>query len=360
MNFIIDKLIVFALCVVLYIPSAEGLLIAPILIAIIISGLLSYFESGFIKITSLIVFIFLSIIYPVYIFFIPLICYDFVLFRIKWLWPISLLGIPINFIQNSYLINGLLICFTAVSILLKHRTIAVNNLKEKSISLRDNSKEIALDLEIKNKELLDKQDYEINIATLNERNRIARDIHDNVGHMLSSSILQIGAMIATASDEKIKENLRLINSTLSKAMDSIRQSVHNLHEQSIDLKNEINLLVNNFLFCHVELQYDIQSNPDKKLKYCFIAVIKEALANVIKHSNATQVSITLREHPALYQLIIQDNGTKVKIIDYEGIGLKNIADRVCAFKGNFNINKSGGYKIFISIPKAQYGKEEYK
>ena len=42
----------------------------------------------------------------------------------------------------------------------------------------------------KNKDLLEKQDYEIHVATLKERNRIAREIHDNVGHMLSRSLLQ--------------------------------------------------------------------------------------------------------------------------------------------------------------------------
>ena len=40
-----------------------------------------------------------------------------------------------------------------------------------------------------------------------------------------------------------------------------------------------------------------------KIKYCFAAIIKEALSNVIKHSNATAVKIVLREHPALYQLV---------------------------------------------------------
>ncbi|NMC56474.1 MAG: sensor histidine kinase [Eubacteriaceae bacterium] len=352
MNNIIDKLVIFSLCMVFYLHYCAGLFIVPILIVIIISGLMSYFEDQLFKIISLAIFILISFIYPFYIFFVPLICYDFVLFKIKWLWTLLLFPVAVNFLQNAFLINGFIICTTAVAFILKYRTVYIKNLKTKTILLRDDSKELSIMLEIKNKELMDKQDYEINIATLNERNRIARDIHDNVGHMLSSSILQIGAMLATINDEKIKENLRSINLTLSKAMDSIRKSVHDLHEQSIDLKNEITALVNNFTFCNIELQYDIQSNPDKKLKYCFIAVIKEALSNIIKHSNATHVSVTLREHPALYQLIIQDNGTKVNRMDNEGIGLKNIEDRVCAFKGNFNINKSGGFKIFISIPKA--------
>ena len=64
-----------------------------------------------------------------------------------------------------------------------------------------------------------------------------------------------------------------------------------------------------------------------KIKYCFAAIIKEALSNVIKHSNATAVKIVLREHPALYQLCIEDNGKgySEKEADSKGIGLKKYA-----------------------------------
>ena len=55
--------------------------------------------------------------------------------------------------------------------------------------IRDDSEEHTLLLSEKNKALLEKQDYEIYAATLRERNRIAREIHDNVGHVLSRSIL---------------------------------------------------------------------------------------------------------------------------------------------------------------------------
>ena len=62
-------------------------------------------------------------------------------------------------------------------------------------------------MELKNKDLMEKQDYEVNLATLNKRNGIAREIHDSVGHVMSSSILQVGALIATAQDEMARESL---------------------------------------------------------------------------------------------------------------------------------------------------------
>ena len=67
------------------------------------------------------------------------------------------------------------------------------------MKLRDDSTEKNLLLEEKNHMLVEKQNYEIYTATLKERNRIAREIHDNVGHLLSRSILITGAAKAVAA-----------------------------------------------------------------------------------------------------------------------------------------------------------------
>ena len=80
------------------------------------------------------------------------------------------------------------------------------------------------------------QDYEIYLATLKERNRIAREIHDNVGHMLTRSILQLGALSVINKDETVGEAINDLSGTLNTAMTSIRSSVHDLHDDSIALK----------------------------------------------------------------------------------------------------------------------------
>lgn len=139
--------------------------------------------------------------------------------------------------------------------------------------------------------------------------------------------------------------------TLSNAMDSIRRSVHNLHDESIDLRVEIESLIRAFTFCPVRFEYDAGSSLDTELKYCFIAVVKEALNNISKHSNATSASVAVREHPAFIQLVIQDNGTAKSGTSEGGIGLRSISDRVAALRGNINITSDKGFRIFISVPK---------
>ena len=80
------------------------------------------------------------------------------------------------------------------ALLLRRRTDTCELLRQKYRRTRDDGTEILLLLEEKNQFLLEKQDTEIYTATLRERNRIAREIHDNVGHMLTRSILMVGAL----------------------------------------------------------------------------------------------------------------------------------------------------------------------
>lgn len=355
MEHIYDKTAVFLFCTAFYIADSNGIQvkIIPILVAIIFSAAYSYFENKMLKAGLIVAFSAICVLMPEYIYFVPLAIYDTVLDN--WLWIPAAAAAAIGYAKIPLLTFVLVIAFSLVALLLKYRTKIFRKVKKQYNELRDSSREMALKLEESNKELIKNQDNEITLATLNERNRIARDIHDNVGHMLSSSILQIGAMIATEKDEAEKEKLRQLNKTLSNAMDSIRKSVHDLHDEALDLHSEIKKLTDSFTFCEAELDYDIQSNPDKKLKYCFISIIKESLANIMKHSNATHVSVKLHEHPALYQLVIQDNGTAVKKEQTSGIGLTNISDRVASFNGNLNISTEKGFRIFISIPKNMEG-----
>ena len=150
--------------------------------------------------------------------------------------------------------------------------------------------------ERKNKELMEKQDYEINLATLNERNRIARDIHDNVGH--TCQVLFCKLVLYLLQVKMKIQKVRLIKDTLSKAMDS-RNSVHNLHDESIDLYAEIRTLINNFKFCS-RFDYDIEGDVEQS-EILLYSSGERSLSNIAKHSNATS-NIILREHPALFNL----------------------------------------------------------
>ena len=232
--------------------------------------------------------------------------------------------------------------------------------------IRDDSEEHALLLSEKNKALLEKQDYEIYAATLRERNRIAREIHDNVGHVLSGSILMTAACKTINKNDALDPLLGNLEESLNGAMNSIRSSVHDLHDDAVDLEDAIKGLVKDFTFCPVNLTYDMSRQIPREVKYSLISITKEGLSNVMRHSNADSVNILLREHPALYQLCIEDNGTPgngIPDIQTEadinkekntsgGMGLSNIRDRAKALGGTVQITQENGFRIFVTIPKS--------
>lgn len=93
------------------------------------------------------------------------------------------------------------------AVLLAYCTRQATELKRNLIRLRDTSTELSLVMREKNRKLLEEQDTEIYMATLKERNRIAREIHDNVGHMLSRAILQMGALSTVYEEEPLHGQL---------------------------------------------------------------------------------------------------------------------------------------------------------
>lgn len=352
MNILLDKLALFVCCVSL-LPLQEDWMtpVCAVLCAVTLSAMGSYWERRLYLWAGFLLYVGASLFFPVFAVFLPLLFYDVALEKPRWL--LLFLVVPLFLLMRAQHFSALfsMLLFLSVAFLLRMRTTSLLRTQAEYRTLRDSTKEFSLRLENKNKDLMEKQDYEIRLATLNERNRIAREIHDNVGHLLSSSILQVGALQAVNQDPRLAGGLSTLRDTLSHAMDSIRQSVHNLHEESIDLYPQLDGLVKQFSFCPIKLDYEVEGSMRQEVKYCFITIVKEALSNIIRHSNATRVTITVREHPALYQLIIQDNGSQSTPPASGGLGLRSIADRVEALRGNLNIDRKNGFQLFISVPK---------
>jgi signal transduction histidine kinase len=361
---IIDKILLLICCTTLYLFTADtGFVVVPVIIAIVLSSLFIYFEDKRVRLAGNILYCLLCFFFPSFIVFLPLVMYDILNTRYQY----AVIVIPFIFIYHVDYYKALIISFTiaflVVSFLLKYKTDNLKKLRSEYNDLRDSSAKMSQLLEEKNQTLLQNQDYEINLATLNERNRISKELHDSIGHMLSRALLQVGALLTITGDELTKEGLTTLKESLSDGMDQIRSSIHNMYDDSIDLYLQIEYLVKHFTFCPITYDYDIKDQPSLQLKHSFIAMTKECLSNIMRHSNATRVSILLREHPAMYQLIIHDNGTMDELTkntlikafekqEYdEGMGLRNIVDRVKSFGGNINITLDNGYRIFISIPK---------
>lgn len=243
-----------------------------------------------------------------------------------------------------------------IAVVLSVRTKRVQHMKAELLRLRDDSMELKLVMQKRQRELLEKQDYEIHLATLQERNRIAREIHDNVGHMLSRSILQMGALLTVYKEEPLHGQIAGITDTLNNSMNTIRESIHDLHNESMDLKQAILSAIREHNGNYqITLDYDMTTRIPRNVKYCFVAIVKEAVVNVARHSNADKITLLLREHPGFYQMSIEDNGTVMrgrKIPESNnGIGLLNMKDRVEALGGTIHFSTEPGFRILVSVPK---------
>jgi signal transduction histidine kinase len=364
-----DKLLILCLCVlVLFFSEISPAAIPAILAAIAVSSLNSYFENVMPPVLCL-ASIAACFFMPEFVVFLPLIAYDcngFEKWYFRFAWAAAL---PLCATGGITYITACVIVFCAAALLLHYRTSSWIKAQTRFFTHEDDAKEKSSFLESKNRELADKQDYEIRLATLTERNRIAREIHDNVGHLLTRSIFQISALnVKHTAEPDLLGELGLVKDTLTDAMDSIRSSVHGLHDESVDLELKLRTMAEEFKFCPVKLRYDAGKLP-VDIKLCFIAVASEALNNAAKHSGASQVYISVTEHPAFCQLIISDNGNAKSRADSNGgtngrvsgklnaqntgIGLINMAQRVEKLGGIFNAENKNGFKIFISVPLAK-------
>ena len=296
----------------------------------------------------------MSVCFPDFLLFAPAVLYE--ILKKGWGKTGIALGIlcAYFYIGEDVEIFVLLIFGCGFACVLLYRSMQCEKLAEEYRKIRDDSMEWNLKLKEKNQNLLKNQDYEIYTATRKERNRIAREIHDNVGHMLSRSILMVGAMKAVNQEKSLEEPLEQLEGTLHTAMTSVRESVHDLHDDSVNLKEVLLSLTRENTFCPVSLSYDMGYVIPREVKYSFIAIVKEALSNIAKHSKADRVDIVVREHPGLYQLIIEDDGCGAKEADGEekaGIGIRNMQDRVAALGGRIQITAEKGFCIYITVPK---------
>lgn len=335
--------------------------IAAFLVIVSLSMINSAMDSRFAAIAEFVVFTAICICIPQALYFLPVVVSDYVQVGMRYMIAIELILVS----KSMFLIGVWDICFILLTAFFAYlfTELYLNNKKLNLtyIKSRDDSEEKNRLLAEKNTSLIKEQDREIYVATLKERNRIAREIHDNVGHTLTRSILQMGALLTIYKDEPIHGQLEMVKESLDDAMNNIRSSVHDLHDESVDLKQSIEEIAGALeegFRCKID--YDISPDLDRKYKYAIIGIVKEAVANIIKYSKNDRVEIKLDEHPAMIQLIIRDyskNG-KTNSKDKEeyypasgGIGLRNMRDRVLALGGNISITKNEEFRVFVSFPK---------
>ena len=252
---------------------------------------------------------------------------------------------------------------SAAATLLSLRTAQLEREQERMRRIRDGLQERTLALEARNRDLADRQDYEVELATLAERARIAREIHDNVGHQLTRASLQTEALrVVHANEPGVAADFADVKRTVDEALQLVRASVHALNDNAADLSVQLERIVEDVRSDggpQIELEVMTEHAP-ANVANCFAAVLREALSNTMRHACAQTVTIRCMEHPSFYQLIVTDDGTGGTQASSrgvaEGMGLGSMRERVEALGGTFTAGpraSSPGWRVFATIPKQQ-------
>jgi signal transduction histidine kinase len=197
---------------------------------------------------------------------------------------------------------------------------------------------------------------EIVIALETERNQIAMNLHDELGGSLSTIKRKMEDLMkypnrSSSQQKELEKIFEMVDFTNH----SLRRISHNLAPaefESLGLINSLKHLCNSANTLNLKVLF-YSSGKIKKLnnntELNLYRIVSEALHNIIKHSGATEVEVSINFYENELNLIIADNG-KWKESNNVGIGLKNIQLRVTYLNGLFNIDTSlGGTQLTIEI-----------
>ncbi|MBE9044426.1 sensor histidine kinase [Pleurocapsales cyanobacterium LEGE 10410] len=199
-------------------------------------------------------------------------------------------------------------------------------------------------------------------ATLQERNRIAREIHDSVGHYLTAQSIQLeNTALFLADRDKAAHHLAKARELGKEALSNIRSSVATLRKNSAptqSLESMLEQLIAEFksntdmaIACKIELL----SPMTNKVKTAIYRIVQEALTNIIKHSQASKVTLHLQETMGKILLSIDDNGCGFNPNDNTtGFGIQGMQERTIALRGKLAISSQQGMgcQIKVEIPQS--------
>lgn len=376
MNRLFDKSIVLACCIAAALGLAvDACLVAAFCLGVVVASLTEIAQGERARRAgeaASYAYIMVAVFVPSFVPFAPLALYDIARYvRREHVWVALGAGAIFVCALVAYAHAGALptraLLLTAIlsvaATLLSLRTAQLELEQERMRRTRDELQERALALEARNRDLADRQDYEVELATLAERARIAREIHDNVGHQLTRASLQTEALrVVHANEPGVAADFADVKRTVDEALQLVRSSVHALNDNAANLSVQLERIVEGARSDggpQIELEVLAEHAP-ANVANCFAAVLREALSNTMRHACAQTVTVRCMEHPSFYQLIVTDDGAGGVQASgrgtAEGMGLGSMRERVEALGGTFTAGPragTGGWRVFATVPKQQ-------
>jgi two-component system, NarL family, sensor kinase len=198
-----------------------------------------------------------------------------------------------------------------------------------------------------------------------ERHRIAETLHDEVGAILSSAKLHLLGIKTDRLDDRDRLLHEKGREMLNDAIQKVRGISHNLHSNILK-EFGLNEAIRHFIK-KITQQTVISSGTDLDDRYASVnpdldisiyRIIQELVNNILKYANATELTVNSQLKDKILEIVVSHNGEGLTQEQFEelrygkeGLGLKNIQNRIILLKGTIHFTiDSGGYHINIRVP----------
>lgn len=190
------------------------------------------------------------------------------------------------------------------------------------------------------------------LSVVEERNRIARDIHDTIGHNMTALIMQL-----QMAEHLYKDDPTRAEELLASAVGTAKDSLAGIREVVETLRGEEAFRYSDDAIRHLAAEFSVKTgatihldimngngerNPSAGMT--LYRIVQEALTNAVRHGKATEISVNIEYDPKEIRFHILDNGIGTEELK-EGFGLKGIRERVEAFGGEVTIESEQGFTV---------------
>ncbi|MFR7590392.1 MAG: sensor histidine kinase [Longibaculum sp.] len=196
------------------------------------------------------------------------------------------------------------------------------------------------------------------IGENNERKRLAREIHDTLGHALTGIAAGVDACIAMIdiNPQATKQQLQVVSKVVRQGIGDVRNSLNKLRPGALEahgFKGAIESMIEEFMSVSdldIVLDYRLEKVDFENTKEDILfRVIQESITNSLRHGGATHIEIIIYQEDYHLYLKIQDNGSGCEDIHY-GFGLKQMQERVAVINGEVTYDGHNGFLTIIKIP----------
>jgi signal transduction histidine kinase len=202
--------------------------------------------------------------------------------------------------------------------------------------------------------------YAVRYVGLTERMRVARDMHDGIGHHLTTLIVQLQAleMMLPEDAQRAADTIPTLLKNAREAMSEVRQAVRNSQEDEsglgvVALRGLVSQCEEHTRFAISFQQGEDLSDWPIEVSLVLYRVLQEALTNAVRHAQASAVEVKVWEQEHRIMLTVADNGcysTSVGLVP--GFGIKSMLERCQALGGSCMLaqNKESGLKLLVELP----------